>query len=173
MKTEINMSRMIAGSLALIACGILLNAVFIYFELMTPAEIGFYVFIMATSVWVYWDATKIGIKDDSPSGKTESLRIKGVGPFGWAFCCLVVWIVAFPLYLIKRPGYKKHFLQTPPALGSTSTLVSPLSKTQVALAGAAPPPDFDQQLRQLAKLKQDGIISSEEFEQKKKALLGL
>ncbi|MCA1807204.1 MAG: SHOCT domain-containing protein [Actinobacteria bacterium] len=32
---------------------------------------------------------------------------------------------------------------------------------------------YDQQLRQLAKLKDDGIVSIEEFEQKKKALLEL
>ena len=46
---------------------------------------------------------------------------------------------------------------------------------------ASPPPvavssqsqDFDKQLRRLAGLKEEGIISSEEFDQKKKLLLGL
>ena len=35
------------------------------------------------------------------------------------------------------------------------------------------PQDYDQQLRRLAKLKEDGIISAEEFDKKKYALLGL
>ena len=53
------------------------------------------------------------------------------------------------------------------------------SDPKVDIAPAAPvtagsqSQDFDQQLRQLAKLKEDGIISAEEFDQKKKALLGL
>jgi hypothetical protein len=172
MTTKVKMPQMIGGTVALIFCGILINAVYIYFGLMTPAQIIFFLFIIATSIWVYWDAAKIGIKDDS-GGKAESLRMKGVGPFGWAFCCLVVWIIAFPLYLIKRPGYKKRFLPIPPAIENTSMAVPSLSKTQVNFGATAPPSDYEQQLRRLAKLKEDGIISAEEFDQKKKMLLGL
>ncbi len=35
------------------------------------------------------------------------------------------------------------------------------------------PPDIEQQLRMLAKLKEDGVITQEDFDAKKKALLGL
>ena len=35
------------------------------------------------------------------------------------------------------------------------------------------PQDLDQQLRTLAKLKEDGVITEEDFSAKKKALLGL
>ena len=38
---------------------------------------------------------------------------------------------------------------------------------------SAQPSDLDQQLRTLAKLKEDGVITEEEFSAKKKALLGL
>ena len=37
---------------------------------------------------------------------------------------------------------------------------------------AAPSPDIPDQIRKLAKLREDGIISSEEFEAKKTELLG-
>ncbi|MCX6902093.1 MAG: SHOCT domain-containing protein [Verrucomicrobia bacterium] len=37
----------------------------------------------------------------------------------------------------------------------------------------APPQDLDQQLRTLAKLRDDGVITDEDFDTKKKALLGL
>ena len=42
--------------------------------------------------------------------------------------------------------------------------------------GMSPPPppaDFDDQLRKLAKLKDEGLISDDEFSQKKRALLGI
>ena len=35
------------------------------------------------------------------------------------------------------------------------------------------PPDFDQQLRTLAKLRDEGVITEEEFSAKKKAMLGI
>ena len=42
---------MIGGTVALIFCGILINAVYIYFGLMTPAQIIFFLFIIATSIY--------------------------------------------------------------------------------------------------------------------------
>ena len=38
---------------------------------------------------------------------------------------------------------------------------------------STPPQDVEQQLRTLAKLKEDGVITEEEFNAKKKALLGI
>ncbi len=40
-------------------------------------------------------------------------------------------------------------------------------------AASPQPPDLEQQLRTLAKLKADGVITPEDFDAKKKALLGL
>ena len=55
------------------------------------------VVVVATSLWVYWDATSNNI------GKTED----GKGFFNmsagaWAIAMLLLWIVAFPAYLVKR-----------------------------------------------------------------------
>ncbi len=47
----------------------------------------------------------------------------------------------------------------------------PLPTAPPALS--AQPEDLDQQLRALAKLKEDGVITEEDFTAKKKALLGL
>jgi hypothetical protein len=42
-----------------------------------------------------------------------------------------------------------------------------------SLGASAEPPDLEQQLRTLAKLKAEGVITEEDFNAKKKALLGL
>lgn len=61
----------------------------------------FILIVIGTSIWVLFDAKSIGIQKG---------QIKGVldmGPFGWFFCCLLLWIVAFPIYLAKRSEYKR------------------------------------------------------------------
>ena len=57
------------------------------------------IMILATSIWVFFDARKIGVKEDMMTG------LFSLGPGGWAICCLLLWIIAFPAYLIKRPKY--------------------------------------------------------------------
>jgi hypothetical protein len=118
--------------------------------------------IIGTSIWVFFDARNIGVKKTGEKAQTGKFQAD-MGPVGWAICCLLLWIVAFPLYLYVRPGYKRQFQ-------STSISVPPIP---VFVAAGSQSEDLDQQLRRLAKLKDDGIISSEEFEQKKKMLLGL
>jgi hypothetical protein len=58
-----------------------------------------WIIVLGTSIWVYFDAKSIGIKKG---------QIKGIsGPGGWFFACLLLWIVAFPHYLVKRGEYKR------------------------------------------------------------------
>jgi hypothetical protein len=54
-------------------------------------------------------------------------------------------------------------------------VVSSLRKNSEAASPAAvsQPSDLEQQLRMLAKLKTEGVITEEDFNAKKKALLGL
>jgi hypothetical protein len=118
--------------------------------------------VIGTSIWVYFDARNIGVKKSGEKAKSGKLSVD-MGPLGWGICCLLLWIIAFPVYLFKRPGFKKRFQ-------ATSASAPPIP---VPVAAGSQPQDFDQQLRRLAKLKEDGIISAEEFDQKKKALLGL
>jgi len=57
--------------------------------------------VVVTSIWVFVDAKKIGVKKGQVKGLAD------LGPAGWLFACLLLWIVAFPLYLIKRPELKR------------------------------------------------------------------
>jgi len=57
--------------------------------------------VVVTSIWVFVDAKKIGVKKGQVKGLAD------LGPAGWLFACLLLWIVAFPLYLIKRPELKQ------------------------------------------------------------------
>jgi len=57
--------------------------------------------VVVTSIWVFVDAKKIGVKKGQVKGLAD------LGPAGWLFACLLLWIVAFPLYLIKRPEFKR------------------------------------------------------------------
>ena len=57
--------------------------------------------VIVTSIWVYIDAKAIGVQKGQISG------IANMGPVGWLFACLGIWIIAFPIYLAKRSEFKK------------------------------------------------------------------
>ena len=56
--------------------------------------------VIGTSIWVLVDAKSIGIKKGQIKG------FANVGPWGWFFVCLLMWIIGFPLYLAKRGEFK-------------------------------------------------------------------
>jgi hypothetical protein len=117
--------------------------------------------VLGTSVWVYFDATKIGLRKTGEKAKTGKFHVD-MGPVGWMVCCLLLWIVAFPAYILLRPGYTRKFQ---PVRESASPIPCSPQANQLR--------DFDEQLRKLAKLKSEGLVSEEEFGLKKKELLGL
>lgn len=57
--------------------------------------------IVGTSIWVFWDAKKLGVEKGQIQGLGD------LGPKGWLASCLGLWIVAFPLYLAKREELKR------------------------------------------------------------------
>ena len=57
--------------------------------------------IIISSIWVFVDAKKIGVKKGQVKG------IADMGPGTWLIGCLLFWIIAFPMYLIKRPEFVK------------------------------------------------------------------
>jgi hypothetical protein len=59
------------------------------------------IIVVATSIWVLVDAKTIGIKKGQITG------VANMGPAGWFFVCLLLWIVGFPFYLAKRGEFKK------------------------------------------------------------------
>jgi hypothetical protein len=56
--------------------------------------------VLASSIWMGVDASRLGYD------KRDVRGLAAMGPVGWFFCGLLLWIVAFPLYLIKRPELK-------------------------------------------------------------------
>lgn len=99
--------------------------------------------VLGTAIWVLVDAKSIGVRKGVITG------IGNIGPWAWFFACLLLWIVAFPLYLIKRSDFKRALEGAPAAsLGSLA------------------------ELEKLAELKDKGIISDAEFQAKKQAILG-
>ena len=60
-----------------------------------------WIIVIGTSIWVWMDAKSIGVKKGQVQGLAD------LGPTGWLFACLLLWIVAFPIYLAKRDEFKK------------------------------------------------------------------
>jgi hypothetical protein len=60
-----------------------------------------WVAVIGSSLWVYWDAKRIGIQKGQING------ILNMSPVSWFIACLFLWIIGFPLYLYKRPEYKR------------------------------------------------------------------
>ncbi len=117
--------------------------------------------IIGTSIWVLVDAKSIGVKKGQIKGMGD------LGPWGWFFVCLLLWIVGFPFYLAKRSEYKK--------INSTNDTIQ-TNNELTGSSGVRPQKqnssDIDQ-LEKLADLKEKGVITEEEFQAKKKELLGL
>jgi len=56
--------------------------------------------VVGTSIWVVSDAKAIGVQKGQVKGFLD------LGPWGWFFVCLFLWIVGFPAYLAMRGKYK-------------------------------------------------------------------
>lgn len=70
--------------------------------------------VVVTSIWVWVDARNIGARRGV---------IRGLGnmwPFEWFLCSLGLWIIGFPLYLVKR-GKIKSTMQAAQELGLVDT----------------------------------------------------
>lgn len=67
--------------------------------------------VLATSIWVLVDASRIGVKAGQSSG------LKNMGPAGWFFSCLLLWIFAFPYYLTVRDQLGQTRKKCPQCLG--------------------------------------------------------
>lgn len=55
-----------------------------------------WLFVLLSSLWVYFDAKRIGARKGLLPGFGD------MNPGGWFLVCLLLWIIGFPLYLIKR-----------------------------------------------------------------------
>jgi len=113
--------------------------------------------IVGTSLWVYFDAKWIGVYRTGKPRRVLQLSLD-MEPVDWLISCVLLWVVAFPAYLIKRPKFIKKFHQT--RSNFTPPPVEPVEY-------------FYDQLRNLSKLRQQGLITDKEFNMKRKEVLGL
>jgi len=95
--------------------------------------------VLGTSIWVAIDASRLKVAKGKLPGSFFDMSVTS-----WFLCCLLIWIVAFPAYLVKRDAYRNW---KEPGGGTLS---------DIAL---------------LADLKDRGAITAEEFEEKKAAIL--
>jgi hypothetical protein len=79
---------------------------------MNKTSLVMWVVIIASSIWVLFDAKSIGVRRGQIKGFAD------LGPWGWFIATLLLWIVAFPVYLAQRPKYKAI---NAPAPTNTST----------------------------------------------------
>lgn len=138
--------------------------------------------IIGTSIWVAIDASNIGARKGLVKG------VANMGPAGWFFCCLLIWIIGFPVYLAKRPeiktaaatskvvpsmpGYPPPVAQIP--MSPPGWYPSPPSPTQPldeGCIGLSVPSSADE-LFKLEALRKSGALSEEEFESEKAKVLG-
>jgi hypothetical protein len=106
--------------------------------------------VVLSSIWVYFDARSLGAKKGVLKGFFD------MGPGGWFWVCLLLWIIGFPAYLAKRGAYKRARAERSEPRTTTSASADALA-----------------QIEKLGQLKQQGILTQEEFDTKKKQLLGL
>jgi len=108
-----------------------------------------FVVVVVSSIWVGLDARSKRIPIDK---KPYSLNN---GALAWFLTCLLLWIFGFPYYLVKRSKAVSSASPSPSA-GTTPGVDDPT-----------------EQLRKLSQLMKEGIITQEDFEKKKRQLLGL
>jgi hypothetical protein len=107
--------------------------------------------VFFSSIWVYFDAKSNRIAKGLTSG------FFNLGPAGWFWVCLLLWIVGFPSYLAKR--------------GSLKRLASERAQNSPSPRASSQPVDSLAQLEKLGELRQKGVLTDAEFDEKKKELL--
>ena len=120
------------------------------------------VLVLGTSIWAAIDASKIG------AGKVASNNWSvNTSPVQWFFLCVLLWIVFFPLYLVKRSGIRKAVIASQGTRQPGSVL--PAAGWYADESGVNSKAD---ELVKLDALRQSGVLSQAEFDAEKAKVLG-
>jgi hypothetical protein len=111
-----------------------------------------WIIVIGSAIWVYVDAKKIGVRKGLISGMFD------IGAGTWCAATLLLWIVVFPAYLIKRGALKA-------AVAAQAGPGAAPGATVAAQGGAI------ESLEKLANLRDRGVLTETEFDQKKRQLL--
>jgi hypothetical protein len=103
----------------------------------------YYLVVLGTTIWVGIDAHNLGMRRGRMGG-----GFLDMGVATWVICCVLLWIIAFPCYLVARgryqamlrSGVQPYGAKMHPALmaGAISSYGSPVG--QPMPYGAVPPP---------------------------------
>lgn len=121
--------------------------------------------VLVTSIGVGVDASNLKVR----RGALNSSFVD-MGPLSWTVCCLLLWIIAFPAYLITRPRY----VELSRGLAPSPFRGPPYSAPQFSTPVPAPAPagGVAEELTHLSALRGSGALSESEFQQAKAAVLG-
>ena len=111
-----------------------------------------WIIVIGSAAWVYVDAKMIGVRKGLISGMFN------IGAGSWWAATLLLWIVVFPAYLIKRGALKA-------AVAAQAGLGTALGAAVAAQSNAI------EGLEKLANLRDRGVLTEAEFDQKKRQLL--
>ena len=128
--------------------------------------------VLASAIWMAVDASQLGYD------KRDIRGLAAMGPVGWFFAGLLLWIVAFPLYLVKRGElkaageFRRQALAGGPAAGflpqgyppqgypPANQPTTPLSADEVA-----------DRIVKLGEMRDTGLLTEIEFQQQKALVL--
>lgn len=105
--------------------------------------------VTATSVWVAYDAHNNQI----PVIAKRPYQPVSNGWMRWLLSCLLLWIIAFPMYLVRRSGV---------FAGQKPATAQPVTATGK---------DIESELRRFKKLLDDGLITEDEWNRRKSQIL--
>ncbi len=114
-----------------------------------------FLMVLATSVWVLSDARSTGVKRGQV--KASFLR-PDMGPWDWFAACLLLWLIAFPLYLSMRSEHRR----------TNAKLLHPTTLTPQPVRRDS---SLDE-LERLAQLRDRGVLTEQELQTQKSKLLG-
>lgn len=115
------------------------------------------VFFLGTIIWATVDAQKIELKKYQLHGITT--------PFNTFLGCLLLWLIAFPWYLINKGKIARGEAK----LISGQTLKNETSSTSVNINQSQT--DTLATLEKLSQLKENGVLTEEEFLAEKAKIL--
>lgn len=117
----------------------------------------FWIIVIGSSIFVAIDASTHGVRRGLVKG------IADMSPLGWFLACLLLWIIAVPLYIVKRSQLIE------------AAQLADQAPTFTASAAASPrspsPPDHVEQLERLNALHASGGLTDEEYADAKRRLL--
>lgn len=130
--------------------------------------------VFGTAIWVAVDASRLGAKKGTLGG-----GMLDMGPASWFFCCLLLWIVAFPCYLAARPRLAARQALVSGSAGGPQAPWVPMAAAQGAAPGTwapavaptATPVSVAAELQRLHELHQAGALSDQEFQALKAQVL--